>query len=114
MIEYHCNTNTTLHATFYNRKYKYRIAAYNSIMTRLAKRGHKISRHILENEVSAEYKHIIEEKWKAKYQLVPPKVYSRNISERAICNFKVHFLSILARVDPDFPKFMWEEILDQT
>ena len=114
MIAYHCNTNKILHATFANRKDKHRIAVYNSIMTRLAKSGHTVNRQILDNKFSAEYKRIIEEKWKATYQIVPPNVHHRNIAERAIFTFKAHFLSILAGVDPEFPKFMWDKLLDQT
>ena len=45
---------------FSNKKDKYRIATYNSIMTGLAKCVHKVNIQILENEVSAEYKRIIE------------------------------------------------------
>ena len=52
--------------------------------------------------------------WGASYQLVPPNVHRRNISERAIRTFKAHFLSILAGVDPYFPRFMWDNLLVQT
>ena len=52
--------------------------------------------------------------WGASYQLVPPNVHRRNISERAIQTFKAHFLEILAGVDPDFPNVMWENLLVQT
>ena len=52
--------------------------------------------------------------WGASYQLVPPNVHRRNKAERAIRTFKAHFLEILAGVDPDFPKFMWDNLLVQT
>ena len=52
--------------------------------------------------------------WGAKYQLVPPNVNRQNIAERAIRTFKAHFLVILAGLDPDFPKFMWDNLLVQT
>ena len=52
--------------------------------------------------------------WGASYQLVPLNVHIRNIAERAIRKFKAHFLAILAGVDPDFPKFMWDSLLVQT
>ena len=52
--------------------------------------------------------------WGDTYQLVPPNVHRLNISERAIRTFKAHFLSILAGVDPDFPKYTWENLLVQT
>ena len=37
-----------------------------------------------------------------------------NIAERAIRTFKAHFLSVLAGLDPTFPKFMWDNLLVQT
>ena len=46
--------------------------------------------------------------------LVPPNVHRRNIAERAIRTFKANFLAILAGVDPDFPKYMWDNLLAQT
>ena len=38
----------------------------------------------------------------------------RNIAERAIRNFKAHFISVLAGVDHTFTKFMWNNLLVQT
>ena len=52
--------------------------------------------------------------WGATYQLVPPNVHRRNITERAIRTFKAHFLSVLEGVDQDFPKYMWDKLLVQT
>ena len=52
--------------------------------------------------------------WGATYQLVPPNAHERNIAERSICTFKEHFYSVLAGVDPAFPNFMWDNLLDQT
>ena len=54
------------------------------------------------------------EDWGATYQLVPPNVNQINIAEWAIHTFKAHFLSVLAGVDPTFPKFMWDNLLVQT
>ena len=59
MIAYHCDSNTIMQTPFVNRKYKHRIQAYNSIMQRLADRGHHVEVHILDNEVSAEFKKTI-------------------------------------------------------
>ena len=83
-------------------------------MKRLNDKGHKVDIQILDNEASAEYKRVITEKWQAQYQLVPPNVHQRNASEQAIHMFKAHFLSILAGVDPDFPKYMRDTLLQQT
>ena len=56
MIAYHCDSNTILQAPFVNRKEKHRIRAYNSIMKKLADRGHHVDIQILDNEFSAEFK----------------------------------------------------------
>ena len=69
---------------------------------------------ILDNDVSAEFKKTIVEDWCETYQLLPPKVHRRNVAERSICTFKAHFLAILAGVDTNFPKYMWDNLLVQT
>ena len=105
MIAYHFDSNTILQAPFVNRKDKHKIRAYNSIMQRLADRGHHVEVQILENKVSAEFKRTIVKYWDAIYQLVPPNMQRKNVAERAIIPFKAHFLEILAGVDPNFTKF---------
>ena len=114
MIAYHCDTNTILQAAFQTRKDKHHIAAYNSSMHRLKARGHTVTSQVLNNKASAEYKHVIEEDWDWTYFLIPPDVHRRNAVERAIQIFKAQFLSILAGVDPSFPKFLWNKLLPQT
>ena len=114
MIAYHCDSNTILQVPFVNRKDKHRIRAQNSIMQKLADMGYHVEVQILDNEVSAEFKKVIVKDWVASYQLVPLNVHRRNLVERAIRTFKAHFLAILAGVDPDFPKFMWDNLLVQT
>ena len=83
-------------------------------MRRLADRCHQFDIQILVNEVSTDFKRTIVDYWFATYQLVPPNVHQRNIAERAIRTFKAHFLSVLAGVDPTFPRFMWYKLLLQT
>ena len=41
-------------------------------------------------------------------------MHRRNLAERDIQTFKAHFLAILAGVDPNFPKYMWDNLLVQT
>ena len=53
MIAYHCDKNGILQASFATRSGKNRLAAYNSIMKRLANKGHKADIQILDNEASA-------------------------------------------------------------
>ena len=83
-------------------------------MKRLDDCVHQVDVQILDNEVSADFRRTIVDDWGDTYQLVPPNVYQRNIAERAIRTFKAHFLSVLAGVDPTFPKFMWDNLLAQT
>ena len=83
-------------------------------MQRLNGKGHQVDVQILENEVSTEFKKTIVDDWDATYQLVPPNVHQINISERAIRAFKANFISVLAGVDPNFTKFMWDNLLVQT
>ena len=80
-----------MQAPFFNIRDKHRIRAYNYIMQRLADRGHHVEVQILDNEVSAEFKKTIVKYWGASYQLVPPNVHRRNVSERSIRTFKAHF-----------------------
>ena len=90
MIAYHCDSNTILQAPFVNRKYKHSIRAYNSIMRRLPKNGHRVDVQILDNEVSAEFRKTIVDEWNVTYKLVPPNVHRRNILEQSISTFKAH------------------------
>ena len=83
-------------------------------MRRLLNNNLTVDLQILDNEASAEYKRSITEKWKDNYQLVPPNTQRSNASERAICTFKAHFLSILAGVAPDPPRNLWDLLLPQT
>ena len=52
--------------------------------------------------------------WKVDYQLFPTNIHCRNVAERVICTFKVHFLEILYGVAKEFPKTLWDILLPQT
>ncbi len=49
-------------------------------------------------------------------ELVPPKCHSCNAAKVAIpiCNFKAHFLSVLAGVADEFSPKLWDRLLPQT
>jgi hypothetical protein len=113
MIAYHADGNLILQQAFKTRNECHRIAAYNSIMTRLAARGLAVNFQILDNEASAAYKEAITFKWNAKFQLVPPDMHCRNQAERAIRTFKNHFLLILAGVNATFPPYLCDLLLPQ-
>jgi hypothetical protein len=74
-IAYHEEGNLILQQPFKSKKDVHRIAAYNSIRTRLAAKGLSVDLQILDNEASAAYKQVITEKWKASFQLLPPDVH---------------------------------------
>jgi hypothetical protein len=111
MITFHADGNLILQQAFKTKSDCHRIAAYNSIMMRLAARGLSVDLQILDNEASAAYKEAITFKWNA--QLVPPDMHRRNRAERAIRIFKDHFLAILAGVDAAFPPYFWGLLLPQ-
>jgi hypothetical protein len=110
---HHTNGNLTLQQAFKSRSDTHRIAAYNSIMTRLAAWGLSVDLQILDNEASAAYKQAITFTWQAKFQLVPPDMHHWNRAEHVIRTFKTHFLSILASVDPSFSPYLWDLLLPQ-
>ena len=73
-----------------------------------------VNLQILNNEASTKLKHLITEELGITYQLVPPDIHRHNDAERAIRTFKAHFLSFLAGITPDFPKFLWDHPLPLT
>ena len=78
MIAYHANGNLILQQAFKTKSDRHRIAAYNTIMTRLAAKGLSVDLQILDNKASAAYKEAITFKWKATFQLVPPDMHCCN------------------------------------
>jgi hypothetical protein len=43
----------------------------------------------------------------------PPHWHRRNAAERAIRNFKEHFVAGLSSIDPTFPLHLWDRLLPQ-
>jgi len=113
MIAFHADGNLILQQAFKTKSDRHRIAAYNSIMTRLTARGLSVDLQILDNKASLVYKEAITFKWNATFQLVPPDMHHRNRAERAIHTFKDYFLAILAGVDAAFPPYLWDLLLPQ-
>ena len=60
------------------------------------------STYIMDIEISQELIQALEQK-KAKYHLVPPHTYRRNLSEHTIQTYKIRFKADLASVDPKSP-----------
>ena len=70
---------------------------------------------MLDNEISANMKEHIQDKYKFTLKLVPPGCHRRNAAEVAIRSFKVHLLSIsiLAGTATTFPPSLWDKLLPQ-
>ncbi len=103
MNAFHANSNFILQQALKSKSNRYQIAAYSTIMTRLAAQGLSVDLQILDNKASVAYKEAITFKWNATFQLVPPDMHHHNWEEHAICTFKDHFLAILAGVDSAIP-----------
>jgi hypothetical protein len=88
------------------------LKAYENIHQELTSRGFKPKLQTLDNEASATLKIFLTEN-EVEYQLVPPHCHRHNAAERAIRNFKKHFVAGLASVDPDFPLHLWDHLLPQ-
>ena len=68
--------------------------------------GLGIKLHILDNEISSEYKEAIQANG-ATHQLVPPGDHRRNMGKWAIQTFKDHFIRVLAGLHETFPMHLW-------
>jgi hypothetical protein len=90
------------------------IRAYDSIVQRLITAGMQLRKHVLDNEMSENITKHIKEKYQFNIELVSPGCHHRNAAEVAICNFKAHFLSVLAGTADNFPTNLWDHFLPQT
>ena len=67
----------------------------------------------MDNKISKAMKEHIRDECRVKLELVPPVCHRCNAAEVAICNFKAHFLSILAGFADNFPPSLWDRLLPQ-
>jgi hypothetical protein len=88
------------------------IKAYDSLHQELTVKGFKPKLQTLDNEASAALKNFFTINAIA-YQLVLPHCHRHNAAERAIRNFKEHFMAGLSSVDPSFPLHLWDRLLPQ-
>ena len=79
----------------------------------LSKNGHKPELQTLDNESSSALTTFLKTEAKVKLNLVPPNTHRRNRAERAIRDWKNHFLSLLATIDRDFPMNQWDLLVPQ-
>ena len=74
-ITYQCDAKLILAVTFKTRKDTHRLKACDKIMQRLSDHKLNVDLQILNNEDIAEYKWVINNKWKINHQLVPPNTH---------------------------------------
>jgi hypothetical protein len=88
------------------------VKAYDHIHQELTAKGFKPKLQTLDNEASAALKHFFTAN-DVEYKLVPSHCHRCNAAERAIQNFKEHFVTRLSSVDPTFPLHLWDRLLPQ-
>ena len=102
MVVYETTSNNILVEGMRNRTSGEMVATYQILVDRLKEDGFEPKLHILDNEISQEFKNAIKAN-QMKFQLVPPNDHRRNIAEKAIQVFKDHFISVLCGTDITFP-----------
>ncbi len=112
MVTYHSHVNYIFVEPLKNRTKGQIIKAYNRIMKRMKRGGLSVKKHILDNEISDNFKSTIKEHG-AEYKLVPPGEHRRNIAERAIQTWKNHFVGVLTGLHGSFPMHLWCRIIPQ-
>jgi hypothetical protein len=88
------------------------VKAYDHIHQELTAKGSKPKLQTLDNEASAALKQFFPSN-DVEYQLVTPHCHRRNAAERAIRNFKEHFVEGLSSVDTKFLLHLWDRLLPQ-
>jgi hypothetical protein len=88
------------------------VRGYDLIHQELTAKGFKPKLQTLDNEASTALKNFFTTN-DVEYQLVLPHFHRRNAAERAIHNFKEHFVAGLVSVDPDFTLHLWDRLLPQ-
>ena len=99
MVEYHYEANNILTTPLKNRTGPCILSGVTKIHDKFRKRGLTLKLHIMDNEVSEDLKNKFEDS-DIQFQLVPPHIYWRNATERAVKYFKNHFISNLCNMDP--------------
>jgi hypothetical protein len=113
MIACHTDGDLILQQAFQTKVDKHCIPAFNTIMARLAACGLLVGLNIRDNEASSDFKRVITESWKTKFQLVPPDMHQRNKAKWMIWHVKNHLLSILPGINATFPLYLWDLLLPQ-
>jgi hypothetical protein len=88
------------------------VKAYYHIHQELTSKGFKPKLQALDNKASTALKNFFTTN-DVEYQLVPSHYHRRNAAERAIRNFKEHFVAGMSSVDTNFQLHLWDRLLPQ-
>jgi hypothetical protein len=108
MVMVEIDSNAILIEPMKNLKDPKMIQAYNALLLQLKWASIDPKKHVLDNEVSENMKNHICDMCRLNMELVPPECHSCYTAKVAICNFKAHFLSVLAGVADAFPPNLWD------
>ena len=110
MVLFETTSNNILVEAMKNRTAGEMVRAYQLLIDRLNEKGICPTKHILDNECSAEFKEAIKANHMT-YQLVPPNDHRRNVAKKGFQTFKDHFVAVLCGTDETFPLQLWCQIL---
>jgi hypothetical protein len=113
-VLYDFDSNSILAVPIKNRRKHSLIQGYQQCLGELTRAGIKPILHRLDNEISNDMIAEIEQRSMDYYQIAAPGDHRLNFAERAIQNFKNHFVSVLHGCDPQFPVNQWDRLLPQT
>ena len=88
------------------------LKTYEKIIKQMKTAGLGTKKHVLENEISKEYKVAIKANG-ATHELLPPGEHRHNIANKYIQAYKNHFVGLLAGLHESFPMQLWFRLLPQ-
>ena len=89
------------------------VSAYRATYDFYTSLGHTPKFQMLDNEYSNELTKFFLKEAKVEAQYAPPSTHRRNRAERAIQDWKGHFIACLDNVDLDFKMSLWCELVPQ-
>ena len=112
MIMCEIDSNAILSEAMNNRTSGEIVRAYQKLLKELRLCGMSPKKHVLDNEMSAEFKDAVRMNG-MEYELVPKGQHQRNIAEKAIQTWKAHAISVFSGMDSKCPLYLWDLILPQ-
>jgi hypothetical protein len=112
LVLYDYDSNSILVKPVKTRSDNETLQAYDNLYKHLTDRGFKPQLNILDNEASTALKRAILKR-DATIHLVEPNNHRVNAAKRAIRTYKNHFIAGLCSTDPNFPIYLWDELIPQ-